>query len=201
MTERPIIFSGPMVRAIRDGRKTQTRRVLKEPPWAAPGTLDVVDGDPWAVDPTQGGDRPIVWPYLPRDILWVRETHKQFARNGMPTPDLMYADDEDYDIVEDALGWRTVPSIHMPRWAARLFLSVTAVRVERLQEITPEDAVAEGFGFLGCLAFGREGRGAYREMFRETWDDLNAKRGYGWDVNPWVWVVSFDVLSSEGTDP
>jgi hypothetical protein len=78
-------------------------------------------------------------------------------------------------------------SIFMPRWASRLTLEITAVRVERLKDITIEDAQAEGVTPLGVEGDGRR----WRASFRELWDSLNAKRGYGWDKNPWAWVISF----------
>jgi hypothetical protein len=84
--------------------------------------------------------------------------------------------------------WR--PSIFMPRWASRITLDVTAVRVERLQEITDADCIAEGYDHFA-------GWGARQEWYRKLWDGLNAKRGLGWDVNPWVWVVTFQRAKQE----
>lgn len=199
MSEKPIIMSAPMVRAILEGRKTQTRRVLKDPPWATPETLEVVDGEPWAVDPMQGGDRPVRWPYTVGDTLWVRETWADLNGSIIFRADAYYPEGE--VVVDHPKGnpprWR--PSIHMPRWAARLFLRVTAVRVERLQEISEDGAKAEGVTRDGLPERLRDRfdrmkpwPALYRPMFRLLWDSLNEHRGYGWDVNPWVWVIEFE---------
>ena len=206
--ERPILFSGPMVRAILEGRKTVTRRVVNithRTPGLAAALLPPVGIAP----------RPRVaaelCPYgQPGDRLWVRET---FACNFGRV--VAYrADGECGAWIGDGAGgqywlrhggiievpgskgpsfglgkyggrWR--PSIHMPRWASRITLEITDVRVERLQEITEEEARAEG---RTLQDFGAGGPG----YFPHTWDELNASRGYGWDTNPWVWVVAFRPL-------
>lgn len=230
--ERPIIFSGEMVRAILEGRKTQTRQVIKP----QPGTLveDVYHRPDglwiWLHLPRgQGvglGD-PFCCPYgKPGDRLWVRET---FLANGdlsepafptRHTGDIMYADDEDYDICypekgqsKKGINWRVVPSIYMPRWASRINLEVTNVRVERVQDITIDDIKAE----IGERALAAKlpafppppPRGVSKEkhldniielvgksLFRRLWDSINAKRGHPWENNDWVWVVEFSVSSS-----
>ena len=110
---------------------------------------------------------------------------------GQPyDPEVIYrADDEDPDIPHDKLWepfrWR--PSIHMPRWASRLFLEVTDVRVERVQEVSEEGAIAEGMQMVGPAAL------SDRTSFAHLWDTINAKRGYSWESNPWVWVIEFRV--------
>ncbi len=214
MAEKPILFSGPMVRAILDGRKTQTRRVVKHDPFF--GKPDrgnaFVDGgpqSPYLHNPQDGGeygDETVqrVYPaYQVGDTLWVRETWAEFDK----PPKVEYrADCDHYEyglatIRRDDLAvprvidrWR--PSIFMPRWASRIALEVTDVRCQRLQEISEEDAVAEG-----CS--GHDGEGPYISAFggrriinnfAALWDTLNAKRGYGWDSNPWVWAYTFKVL-------
>src|SRR5690606_14173331 len=135
MTVRPIIFSAPMVRAILEGRKTQTRR----PAWQAPRVFIQTDGEP--PEPILV---PTVWQKTePGDLLWVRETWAESAHGPVYKADVLGAD-------TDGWGWR--PSIHMPRWASRITLEVTDVRLQRLQEISEEDARAEGAKApaLGC---------------------------------------------------
>lgn len=162
--ERPILFSGPMVRAILDGRKTQTRRVAK-------GFL------PWDECPYG----------LPGDRLWVRETYRS-AIHGAGRK-IVYRADQDGST--DGFVWR--PSIFMPRALCRLVLDVAAVGVERLQDISLHDCYAEGCERPNPLRLGSvvcetdNARGWYTQL----WDSLNAKRGFGWATNPWVWVVEF----------
>ena len=131
------------------------------------------------------------------DLLWVRETwctidcphYEPYDCHRFP---YMYRADEHAE--QEAIKWK--PSIFMPRKAARLFLEVKSVRVERIQNISPEDAVSEGavkrphyirYGGEPCLAIHKR----YREEFAELWDGLNAKCGSSWDSNPWVWVYEF----------
>ena len=173
--EHPIIFSGPMVRAMLSGTKTQTRRIVQPQPSSG---LIVGEGFWW----WQGGrcwrrqeDLVIELRATARwkigDRLWVRET---WQMNEPPSGAIYRADDVAGHIDS---GWR--PSIFMPRWASRITLEVTAVRVERLQDITEEDATREG-----CTC---------RFHFRQVWDRINGKRG-SWASNPWVWVISFHRL-------
>ena len=175
MAERPILFSGAMVRAILEGRKTQTRRVISDKhEWAR---SNAVRGECWLSPFGVRGDR-----------LWVRETHAGDNLCGW----VYRADHPDADIRAGELddGEQTLrrwtPAIHMPRAACRLMLDVVTVRVERLQEISEEDAIAEGVRPPGDY-----GRAPNVAVYRALWDSLNAKRGYGWDVNPWVWVIEF----------
>ena len=200
-----------MVRAILDGRKTQTRRIIKRGEVGRKMTgnqclwpYEYVIGD------IPGTHRPVPCPYgAPGDQLWVRETWRpgsdpeeytcvQYqADAGVMKPDTW--DEQqgfwcesvgDENAERDAKGmtprWR--PSIHMPRWASRLTLEVTAIRVERVQDITEADAMAEGFkDVVGKYARGDEAR----IWFAELWDIINAERGYGWAENPYVWVIEF----------
>ena len=188
MTERPIIFSGPMVRAILDGRKTQTRRLVKK------GTLDDWNACPYGL---VGGK------------LWVRENCLQRPLpnllTGEPTNAMcaVYRADNEPVLTPDGfdLAWwysrSTCPGIHMPRWASRITLEIVNVRIERLHEITEDDARAEG-----CLPVvhpedGAVDCGTRKATFAKLWDSINAKRGHGWATNPWVWVLEFrrvDVL-------
>ena len=181
MKEHPILFSGEMVRAILDGRKTQTRRVIKfhTPAYSNPEFLAGCDLVSFSHE--NGAvfkDRisfmvPIKCQYgAPGDTLWVREAWKETQGEG-----LAYRATEPY---MDGEPWR--PSIFMPRWASRIALSVKNVRVERVQNISQGDAMAEG----------TQGK----HSFAVLWDIINAKRGFGWDINSWVWVVEFDVNNS-----
>jgi hypothetical protein len=139
--------------------------------------------------------------YYPRydvgDILYVRETwtpyciNKKTCRNALLAHSNYCYKASPEECVDD-LRCKWHPSIHMPKEAARIWLEVTDVRVERLQEITIDDAISEG-----CFANfdppdGHGFRSEARNLFRELWDSLNDKRGYGWDVNPWVWVIEFN---------
>lgn len=204
MKERPILFSGPMVRAILDGRKTQTRRVVKPQPRQTPITNGSAVG---SYDVWPNNDSCLEWddvvadtayyvqagfcPYgQPGDRLWVREAfatvESEAPAAGMePSIGTVYR--ASYDEQRDGqylpgLTWR--PSIFMPRWASRITLEVAGVRVERVQDITPEDAKSEGIEHLY----------APRNAFANLWDAINAKRGYPWESNPWIWVVEFRAL-------
>lgn len=188
MRERPILFSAPLVRAILEGRKTQTRRVLK---CEDPDAMRLLHTDPVPHGVATFGhsipDDPcpldIPCPYgAEGDRLWVREAHACGdmgpMREGGP---IFYR--ADYSDSDPHVGpWR--PSIHMPRWASRIDLLVTSVRAERLQEIDNLDAEAEGL-IPDPADFPRD-------QFRVLWDQINGKRdGCSWASNPWVWVVSF----------
>ena len=207
MVERPILMSGPMVRAILEGRKTQTRRVIKVQPVQSKTDPAVYgwggeDGCFYATTDTDD----LVCPYgVPGDRLWVRETTKRepFMPRSMAMCGAYIADGER---VLDPKGfdfawWYSkpvCPGIHMPRWACRLLLEVTAVRVERLQEISEADAKAEGVDHVRLLVSGKVEYVAQpvnafdtRPLaYRMLWDSLNAKRA-PWASNPWVWVVEF----------
>ncbi len=215
--ERPILFSGPMVRAILAGRKTQTRRVVK-PQWepdAMPEEMSSTTPEGWQTAGRSGrwwcgtgADQEKACPYgKAGDRLWVRETFycdvpdEQEDDRG---ENLYYrADGECCQIIPECAcaevgkpRWR--PSIFMPRWACRIILEVTDVRVERLQEIGEVDAEAEGSahritgdGDLAGAFAHIEGPVSYVAHFKGLWDGINAKRGFGWDENPWVWVVGF----------
>ena len=185
MTEHPILFSGPMVRAILEGRKSQTRRLVKMPR----GIVSLYR--PFPDDPTnvQGVDEdgligwyavPSACPYgVPGDRLWVRETWRQ-GNTGV-----LYRAN---DVCPSQQHWR--PSIFLKRADSRLVLEVTAVRVERLQEISCADAIAEGIAPAANSQTIDCDTPDPRHAYRELWDSLNAKRA-PWASNPWVWVIEF----------
>jgi len=193
---KPIIFSTAMVQAILAGRKTQTRRVIKTPPFE----VQVHGHDRISVTKprTFAGNYCRFHPYAPieaGDILWVRETWRKTGFTISP-----YAYKADKNALNMIYCWK--PSIHMPRAAARIFLRVKDVRVGKLQDISEEDAWREGCrGKPACIGISACGtpreacsccRVSGKEEFQALWDSLNAKRGYGWDVNPWVWVIEFE---------
>lgn len=204
MKERPILFSGPMVRAILEGRKTQTRRVVKRQ-YVNVDKLDSYTEEMQLRHCPYG---------VPGDRLWVRETYLyddcRYDRGPMPKTapagwqDAFYyrADGECCQQIPECAcceldgktPWR--PSIFMPRWASRITLEITDVRVQRLQDISEDDAQAEGaeHGNLAGVDVDIDGavwNGAYRRGFHRLWDHINAKRGFGWDKNPWVWALTF----------
>ncbi len=221
MTERPILFQGPMVRSLLAGTKTQTRRVCKNkvysngfhfdgreilchndylPPSAM--LMDVKRGkDEYTTSNLEGWE--VECPYgAPGDRLWVRETWQAVNGNDRarhivthPAPDrgwIEYAATPRAD--EPAYKWR--PSIHMPRWACRILLEVTAVRVERLQAISESDCFAEGIDTEGAeyaegQRYAAEGSPvpAARWAYARLWMSINGDDS--WRQNPWVWVISF----------
>ena len=191
--ERPIIFSGPMVRAILEDRKTQTRRVIKPQPthFHDFGNGRLPCKSDMTKTPSCADEIPC--PYgQPRDRLWVRETWKPHIQTSIHSTAIYKAD---YALSGGPGPWK--PSIFMPRWASRLTLEIAGIRVERVQEITEKDAVAEGIivqpGHLWWPLGSKEPMKQYthRQAFSALWDSINAKRGFGWDKNPWVWVIEF----------
>lgn len=206
MKERPIIFSAPMVRAILDGRKTVTRRVVKRYSADCIGWFDDGDGL-WAqrfIDPSSGSPYLKSWrdrcPYgQPGGRLWVKETWGAVPHmmGGVQPETLRYRADGEYQNERGTWRWRS--SIHMPRWASRITLEITDVRVERLQDISEADAVAEGCKPIrpelvqdGLIV--RPGRSAVEE-FRLVWEQIHG--GGSWEKNPWVWVIEFKKLEQQ----
>jgi hypothetical protein len=188
MKERPILFNGKMVRAILDGRKTQTRRVIKPQPLGIDQYTTWIVNDAW-----QTGHVDVDCPYgAPGDRLWVRETftapmeYNGFKPSELPENcDFIYREESPgYRIKE--LGSRWFPSIFMPRWASRITLEVTAVRVERVQDISPKDALAEGD--VEALTNPRHKETSI-DWYHNLWDSINGAGS--WASNPWVWVVEF----------
>jgi len=233
--ERPILFSAPMVRAILAGSKTQTRRVVKLREFQPSDT----HGYDWTFR-----DKAMRWhdyraadlmarrcPYgKPGDSLWVRETlsvtrHWRQIAYAADDATLYQANQSVGDPRAEALidrygtgnfeESRGVPSIHMPRWACRLVLEITEMRVERLQDISEADALAEGCRWVGCNGdrefysayspspgvkidvFNPTGAPTAREAFANLWESINGAGS--WDANPWVWAVSFKRI--EGAAP
>lgn len=174
----PILFNTEMVRAILDGRKTCTRRLVKPQPTAHYGTLCIKS------------------PYQPGDILYIRETWSELSFGYV-----YKADGENIDHLGNRITWH--PSIHMPKEASRIWLKVTDVRLERLQDITNDGCVAEGIyssncrrckATFGCDTCIDEGYSEIDE-FTEIWDSTIKKPDidrYGWNANPWVWVIEFE---------
>lgn len=247
MKERPILFSGEMVRAILDGRKTQTRRIVKPQPddclglselhrlypasypnhWAESGAsvFQLRDGDArsWKCPYGQPGD--LIWvresfwqssryPFTmpcgeasPQEMNWGSRIH--YASDGKPenTPNRHYPNGLKGGYISapdpDAV-WFVRPSIHMPRWASRLTLEIVSVRVERLQDISEEDAKTEGAECLifdNCTDLDRElldmpsmeNGVPYRNGFALLWQSINGPGS--WDANPWVWVIEYRAIN------
>ena len=226
MKERPILFSGEMVRAILDGRKTMTRRVIKPQPkliepsnrWYWEKALDI-NGHPLVDASRRWWEYYGTSPYgKPGDRLWVRETWQHFGNGSIGwepvrshvkyRSDGATLDRGEWASFADApkqRWWNTgkcpwSPSTFMPRWASRLTLEVTGVRVERLQEITGADAIDKGTrcwicdGRLNglsendCACFHTKREAI--PSFEVLWDQINGKK-HPWESNPWVWVISF----------
>jgi len=231
MSEKPILFSAPMVRAILDGRKTQTRRVMKPQPDA------VHDGEPyWFIggyrawiyrgnysDVLRKGGNVLPCPYGKLgDRLYVRETwrYRDWTEDG--EPEIEYradsgsrlvcgheippewgdrlsdiwaglSDPSNYAIDQRAADRRWRPAIHMPRWASRITLEITGIRVERLQDISEADAIAEGVQVDSVGHAIREGDdvawGGARAAYAELWESINGTGS--WAADPCVWVVEF----------
>lgn len=246
MTDRPIIFSGPMVRTILSGQKSQTRRIVKPQPIEYAGGIsphhkakhpapyiDAYCGEKkttsnprgmgmewcwWTEDDRQG---PFVGtcPYgHPGDRLWVRETWclGDSNQNGLKISRYAAEDDQRYwrvpsteDFLKLSVRARSgawIPSIHMPRWASRITLEITEIRVQRLQDISEDDAIAEGIpqNSGGCFyPPGMDGSGqaapnpqsTARSAYGLLWDSIH---GHGsWDANPWVWCVTSYALNHD----
>lgn len=243
MSTRPIIFNAEMVRAILDGRKTQMRRVVKPQPSSM---LDLPTGRRWPLTPMvvyPDITYTTVCPFGARwDRLWVRETWqsamsldhfspadiaKRSREAGYsPWAPIRYTADgaiENADVLSDFGGWgRVRPSIHMPRWASRITLVIADVRVERLKDISEDDALAEGAFFTDygrkCMHGAKECAGAAhpqrrgwsmtktvshreclsspRHAFANFWNRIHGDGA--WGANPWVWVVEFKQVTASG---
>ncbi len=192
MTEHPIIFSTPMVKAILDGRKTQTRRVVKpqahhyNPDLLQPQILyPCKEGEPWG-----DIDKPVRNSYgLKGSRLWVKET---FCHHKKGKVDFIYKSNNNGDKAKK-IKWK--PSIHMPRTAARIFLEITDIKIERLQDISEEDAKAEG-----VILFHQHTSTLCEQLFSNhikayahLWCSIQ-KSEDAWIDNPWVWVINFKKL-------
>lgn len=195
--EHPILMSAPMMRAILAGSKTQTRRVAKGVNFVSSGgaPLNFTDDDIKAVSCPYG---------QPGDRLWVREAFRGcrayevqgYAPKDWGNKPIWFEADGTPPGRPEQWALRARPSIHMPRWASRITLEITSVRVERLHEISNEDAKAEGCDHrdpcdhvrLSCKSIGCPGPD-YRIGYRALWEEINGAGS--WDANPWVWVVEF----------
>lgn len=213
MADRPILFSAPMIQALLDGRKTQTRRLLKTKitTRGGPSIFDGSWADSYVLDPGNQSWRESGYQWRTGDGLWVREAH-YMTDDGDSEFAIFAADEEDVaahleqtaslKASHPTANWarheKLRPSIHLPRWASRLTLIVTDVRVQRLQDISEEDAKAEGvdpetsplgrpgwFGAAGIKA--SSAKGAYRHL----WDSINGPGA--WAANPWVSAITFTV--------
>jgi hypothetical protein len=218
MKERPILFSSPMVRALLSDRKTMTRRVVSKNNSCTSGRFEKLNLESAFVTESMGGQQILkaMWDengdktihrIFPKwetgDRLWVRETwllvngcegledFTTYRADGV----ISYPDNE-------PVKWK--PSIHMPRWASRITLEITNVRVERLQEISEEDCLKEGiqksdneglrnWPYMGANHHIKGTPKVFsfaRQAFESLWDSINGKK-YPWSSNPWVWVVEF----------
>lgn len=212
MRECPIIFNAEMVRAVMEGRKTQTRRIIKVQPHAGVRNSVLVKSGF-----EDGHGKELVCPFgAVGDRLWVRETWQgplfdeeqldeflrdtepfytpkycQYAADGGPKPE--YCDRDD----NIRYGWR--PSIHMPRWASRITLEITGVRVERLQDISQADAIAEGappsHPSIDAVSRDYGFPDFSRSWFGQTWWSIYGAES--WQANPWVWVIEFKRVEGE----
>ena len=199
--ERPILFNGDMVRAIIAGRKTQTRRPVKidmanafDPPR---GEEDVAAGYPWFEDGEGNLHKAVdCCPFgQVGDRLWVREA---WAPLDVSRTGAYYR----ADIKNPKTGgWR--PSIHMPRWACRIVLEITNIRVERVQDISEDDAIADGGleamvdDAIWIIPGTEDGVTRTPEYaFESIWNAFYSAHGLGWDANPWVWVIEFKMVEA-----
>lgn len=200
MRERPILLNVDMVRAVLNGSKTQTRRIMKVQP-DEDGLAKVTNG-PW-VDTSE---RVYNCPFgQPGDRLWVRETFSVVPRTAYAASEdvqQVICPNDSHDAAIFRAGWehstggiRWRPSIHMPRWASRITLEITGVRVERLNSMTESDALAEGcHGGHGAIP-GYMYSATPHEHFHHIWESI-----YGadsWQANPWVWVIEFKRVEGE----
>lgn len=200
MKEHPILFRGPMVKAILAGTKTQTRRIVKPQPVDGDRIIHTAGG--WEVGRLRDSEnawRDLKCPHgKPGERLWVRETHS--ARHGC----VEYRADRKAEsdaglpwghIYDEKIRW--TPSIFMKREHSRITLEITDVRVERLQDISEEGAIAEGTQEPSLCALGGElAQAAWteRQVYSRLWNKINGKGA--WDLNQWVWVISFKRVSA-----
>lgn len=209
MAIKPILFNTEMVRAILEGRKSCTRRLVKPQPdekhtyplGFVTDSTEKKEVGCFGFDANEyGGSIQYVKPpyrYAPGDILYVRETWKKAPKG------YYYYEDWQRNDIADVTKWK--PSIYMPKEAARIWLKVTDVRVERLQDITPKGAESEGVGnlFYDDIGYGEKNYGTEvdpeygiaKEQFAWLWESTIKKSDidrYGWDASPWVWVIEFE---------
>lgn len=213
---KPILFSTPMVQAILEGRKTQTRRVLKPQPLVHNEVIKM----PIPMDEyskilkqyvkkgyteiyTKGVLQGMIAPKCPfgevGDTIWVRETWQHTSEFGINNQDenagyIYKASENGKDWEENTEGWKWKPSIFMPKDACRIFLKITNIRVERLQDISELDAECEGAKKMQLEHLG----GAFpnhKSGFESLWQSINGKES--WDSNPYVWVIEFETIKNQ----
>lgn len=232
MRERPIIFNADMVRAVLDGRKTQTRRIMRVQPsadfcpmnmelktgfnarWYTPGLVDkdgYLQPAKKQVFGVAGEDEGYTCPFgAVGDRLWVRETFRVHSR-ATDVATLVYKASEQQSWTQQthrvpiekcnkpAVVDKWTPSIHMPRWASRITLEITGVRVERLQDISREDAISEGgppsHPSIDAVSLDYGFPDFSRSWFGQTWWSIYGEES--WQANPWVWVIEFKRVEVE----
>lgn len=220
MKERPILFSTPMIQAILRGEKTQTRRMVKPQPdgvtadckpWTKKfvDVWDTISNDIIHTDKYQGKQivNPIKCPYgKVGDVLWVRETwqHTKCLNINPEDENYGYVFRADGQPWNDYEGWTWKPSIFMPKAACRIKLEITNIKVERLNDISSHDAIAEGIKYVIDKITGYCGydyiRGGYNLMttpwhgYKSLWESINGKGSFG---NQWVWVIEFKRIDNE----
>jgi len=201
MNEKPILFSTDMVKAILDGRKTQTRRVIKPQPTdaglefatACEGEFSAWQDDGLNLDEhsEDGGPCQRICPYgQVGDRLWVRET----AWYGPQEKRVEYLADNNKVAEDNAIFYGAIKksSIFMPRWASRITLEIIKIRVEKIQEIEAYDCEKEGI-----VREYFDSASQIISKFEQLWNSINAKHGYSWDTNCWVWAIEFKVIKNE----
>ena len=201
-TEKPILFQPELAKAILEGRKTQTRRVIDR--LLGFGPITEFDASPTTGYCCDFRDKRMLWNSLTaKELLaacpygqvggglWVRERWMPVCRVGPPIYDgILYGDGEMREVRHETSVWKMDrvgkwrPSIHMPRWVSRLSLVIKVVKVERLQDISEEDAIAEGIEPL---------QGGARVAFKNLWESINTKPGRRWEDDPFVWALEFEV--------
>lgn len=228
MAEHPMLFSTEMVKALLAGRKTQTRRLITERNSSSSAILKELDFSTARKDlflknhgtnieylkvsrPEDGTRHRVCPKYQPGDLLWVREVFRYIDFAGDENGYVYRASENGMDWEQNDENWKWKPSLHMPKVAARIWLEIQDVRVERVQDISEEDAVAEGvepYTYSGRISFT-----AYKDYLERTpqsLDDiLNAKESYqslweslhgieSWRSNPWIWVYNLSIVSTTG---
>lgn len=215
MKERPILFSTDMVNALLDGRKTQTRRIIKPSFPSKQGLISEVHS-PWNHNESnvwqwQTGKANVNYsdderrcPYgMPGDVLWVREAFRKVAKRNDVTGKISYHFIHKAGFWnKDTKGWK--PSIHMPKEACRIRLKITDVRVERLQDISVNDAIQEGYkkfrsgsrNMTSSRIDQEHWEAGAMAWFIRLWKEINGDES--WNENPWLWVVEFEVISTTG---
>ena len=192
MKEYPILFSTEMVRAILEGRKTQTRRVIKPQPYFENTHFGTRTHLAWITSSFRTLEE--IAQYCPYgqsgSKLWLRETFCQVCYKKDSVKDVCYKEDLDVEHMACKLV-KFAPSIHMFRWASRITLEITDIRVQRLQEISEEDAIAEGTQSVTELK-GKHVQATWteRQAYKNIWDSINGKT-HPWSSSPWVWAITF----------